>query len=75
MLPSFAGNVTPEGQELVVSLGAADLDLHVQTITWELGADAPAGLILDAAASALRWTPTEAQGPGVYSFGIVAKDS
>ena len=73
-LPSFGGNLANEEEEKVVLLAAFDADEPVQTITWKLGADAPEGLTLDSTVPALRWTPTEAQGPGVYSFGIEVTD-
>lgn len=35
---------------------------------------APAGARIDAASGRITWTPSEAQGPGRYSFGVVATD-
>ena len=74
-LPSFGGILAEEGQENVIPLVAFDSDEPAQTITWTLSADAPEGVTLDSSIPALRWTPTEAQGPGIYSFGIEAADS
>jgi hypothetical protein len=36
---------------------------------------APAGARIDAASGRVTWTPTETQGPGRYSFGVVATDN
>ena len=74
VLSSVGGILANEGQETVIPLVAFDADEPVQALAWALGADAPDGVTLDSSVPALRWTPTEAQGPGDYSFGIEVKD-
>ena len=73
-LPSFGGILAEEGEQNVIVLVAFDSDEPAQTITWTLGADAPSGVTLDSSVPALRWTPTETQGPGIYSFAVEAAD-
>ncbi len=44
-----------------------------RTITYSV-VGAPAGFTGDPAAGTAQWTPTEAQGPGTYTFVVVATD-
>jgi hypothetical protein len=34
----------------------------------------PVGAAIDALTGAFTWTPTEAQGPGVFTFDVVVSD-
>ena len=52
---------------------ATDHDLPAQTLTFSLSG-APAGATIGAASGVFTWTPTEAQGPGVYTFDVVVSD-
>jgi len=52
---------------------ASDPDLPPQTLTFSLGAGAPAGASITSG-GAFSWTPTEAQGPGVYNINITVSD-
>ncbi|GAA4451131.1 Ig-like domain-containing protein [Novipirellula rosea] len=36
---------------------------------------APAGATIDGSTGAFSWTPSEAQGPGVYEFNVIVSDS
>jgi hypothetical protein len=53
---------------------AADSDLG-QTLTFDLGADAPAGASIEPSSGVFAWTPTEAQGPGAYLLTIRVTDN
>ncbi len=41
-------------------------------LTYRLLSDAPIGAVIDASSGEFSWTPTEAQGPGEYSFTVMA---
>jgi hypothetical protein len=75
--------VTPAGQgtqsipELVaktIQFTATDPDLPANLITFSM-LNAPPGASIDPATGLFLWTPTEAQGPGVFTFQIVAADN
>ena len=53
---------------------ATDADLPPQTITYSLS-ESPAGVTIDELTGEIKWTPTEAEGPGVYDLTVVATDS
>src|SRR5262245_14524521 len=68
------GNQTvDELATLSLTVTATDSDIPAQTITFSLGAGAPAGAAITAA-GAFSWTPTEAQGPGVYTITVNGSD-
>jgi hypothetical protein len=52
---------------------ASDSDLPAQTLTFSLGSGAPSGASITSA-GAFTWTPSEAQGPGVYNINITVSD-
>ncbi len=52
---------------------ATDADDPAQNLTYSLGGTVPAGATISAA-GAFSWTPTEAQGPGVYTFDVIVTD-
>ncbi len=70
-IPPLAGD---EGTRLTFVARATDPD-EGQTLRYHLGADAPAGAVIDPDTGAFRWTPEEADGPGQFSFLIRATDS
>ena len=51
-----------------------DADLPANTLSFSLDAGAPAGATITPA-GAFSWTPTEAQGPGVYSITVRVTDN
>jgi hypothetical protein len=53
---------------------ATDADDPPQTLTFSL-VGAPAGASIGGSSGAFSWTPTEAQGPGVYAFQVRASDA
>ncbi|MBL9173130.1 MAG: putative Ig domain-containing protein, partial [Verrucomicrobiales bacterium] len=57
---------------LTLAVTASDPDLPVQGLTFAL-LGAPAGMVIDSTGH-LTWTPTEEQGPGVYTVGVRVSD-
>ena len=55
------------------NVAAADADLPANTLTYS-ATGLPAGATFDPAARTFSWTPTEAQGPGVYTFTVRVTD-
>ena len=53
---------------------ASDVDIPAQTLTYSLGANAPAGAAIDPDSGAFTWTPGEADGPGMYTFEVRVTD-
>lgn len=70
-LPELA---VDEGRPLSFTVVARDADPD-QTVTYQLGGDAPATAALDPVTGEFRWTPDEADGPAVHTFTILATDS
>src|SRR5204863_3165612 len=68
---------TNELAALTFTVTATDSDVPANTITWSLtlGTPAATGATIGAGTGAFSWTPTEAQGPGVYPVTIVAADN
>ncbi|MDJ0960174.1 MAG: Ig-like domain-containing protein [Acidimicrobiia bacterium] len=52
---------------------AVDVDIPIEPLTFSLSS-APAGASIDPATGAFTWTPTEAQGPGTYTFDVAVSD-
>jgi hypothetical protein len=73
-LSHIGDKVTDELVLLTFTAQATDPDAG-QTLTYTLDAGAPAGTAIDPASGAFTWTPTEAQGPGVYSVTVRATDN
>src|SRR5438552_2926582 len=61
---------------LAFTVTATDSDIPANTITWSLtlGTPAATGATIGSGTGAFSWTPTEAQGPGVYTVTIVATE-
>ena len=60
---------------LAFTVSATDSDLPVQTLTYSLDAGAPPGTSINPLTGAFTWTPTEAQGPGIYPITIRVTDN
>jgi hypothetical protein len=58
---------------LNVSVSATDPDLPPNPLTFSL-VSAPEGMAIDPASGAISWTPTEAQGPGVFEVTVRVTD-
>ena len=71
--PIGAKNVD-EGVLLSFTATVTDADLPPNTLTFSLDAGAPAGASIDPATGLFTWTPTEAQGPGVYPVTVRVAD-
>jgi hypothetical protein len=52
---------------------ATDSDVPVQTLTFSLNGH-PTGSAIDPSTGVFTWTPTEAQGPGTYTFDVRVGD-
>jgi hypothetical protein len=63
-----------EGATLALPIVADDRDIPAQHLTFSLGADAPAGLSLDAETGVLTWMPSEAQGPATNVVIVQVRD-
>ncbi len=63
----------PELVEFSFTATATDVDLPAQMLTFSL-IGAPDGAAIDAATGVFTWTPTEEQGPGVYTFTVMVCD-
>ncbi|MBP7031560.1 MAG: tandem-95 repeat protein, partial [Anaerolineaceae bacterium] len=59
--------------QLSFTATATDADLPANTLTFSL-VGAPTGASIDPATGAFTWTPTEAQGPGTYTFDVCVSD-
>jgi hypothetical protein len=64
-----------EGQAVVFQASATDADLPGQTLTWMLGADAPAGAVIEAATGRVTWETGEANGPSLTAFNVIVRDN
>ncbi|MFD2556281.1 putative Ig domain-containing protein [Sphingobacterium tabacisoli] len=68
------GNKTVDEETLLTFIvTATDSDLPANTLTYSL-IGAPTGASIDATTGVFTWTPTEAQGPGSYTFRIRVSD-
>ncbi len=73
VLDPIGAQAVDEGSALAFTATASDPDLPANTLTFSLDAGAPAGAAITAG-GAFDWTPTEAQGPGVYPITIRVAD-
>jgi Ca2+-binding RTX toxin-like protein len=63
-----------EGNTLTFTATATDPNVG-DTHTFSLQGPVPAGATIDPATGLFTWTPTEAQGPGTYTFDVVVTDN
>ena len=63
------------GSTFSLQLTATDPDLPPQKLTWNLGANQPQGLTLDANSGLLTWTPTQAQAPSTNVVTVNVTDN
>ena len=71
VLAAIGNQTVNEGSLLAFTASATDA--NNDPVTFSLGAGAPAGAAITSGGS-FTWTPTEAQGPGVYSITVIASD-
>jgi uncharacterized protein YqiB (DUF1249 family) len=68
------GNQTiTELTPLNVSASATDPDIPANPLTFSL-VSPPTGMTIDSNTGAIAWTPSEAQGPGVYTVAVAVTD-
>lgn len=71
---NLLGQTVTEGQALTLPIQASDPDAPPQSLRYFLAAGGPPGLTIDSATGQLDWTPTEPEGPGVYTVTVFATD-
>jgi VCBS repeat-containing protein len=74
VLAPIGAQLVSEGAELDIDVIAADVDLPADTLSFSLGAGAPAGAAIDAASGRLTWIPSEVQGPGEFDIAVRVTD-
>ena len=62
------------GVEWSVLVEGTDRDLPVQQLAYTLKAS-PAGMVINQGNGTIRWTPSRAQGPGIYPVTVTVADS
>ena len=60
--------------EFVFDVMARDANLPNDKLTFKLDAPVPIGMAIDPDSGRIRWTPTEAQGPGVFNVRVRVTD-
>ena len=71
----FIGDQSGDEDTLIsFDADASDADLPANTLTFSLDPGAPAGASINASTGVFTWTPTEAQGPGVYTLTVRVGD-
>lgn len=73
VLATIPAQTVSEGSLLTFTASATDADLPANTLTYSL-IDAPAGAAIVGGTGVFTWTPTEAQGPGSYTFSVRVSD-
>ena len=63
-----------EDFELPMALYASDPNQPALTLTYSLGADAPAGMTIDPQTGLLTWAGSSVQTPGTVSFTVTVED-
>lgn len=63
-----------EGMLLVVTNSATDADVPANGLTFSLGTNAPAGMVINATNGVVTWTPTSAQAPSTNLITVVVTD-
>ncbi|HEY5915353.1 MAG TPA: putative Ig domain-containing protein [Verrucomicrobiae bacterium] len=74
VLAPLPNRSVPEGSLLTFAAAASDADLPAQAMQFSLTPGSPAGANISSD-GVFSWTPTEAQGPGVYFIGVKVTDS
>ncbi len=74
VLGAIGNKTVDEGVQLEFTASATDVDLPANILTFSL-VGAPSGASIDPATGAFTWTPTEAQGPGEYTFIVRVTDN
>ncbi len=75
LLAAPGDKLVNELEPLAFTLSATDVDLPTDTLTYSIASGGEFGMVLDAGTGAFTWTPTEAQGPGVYTVTFQVTDA
>ena len=73
-LSPIADRIVDEGSLVSFSAAASDVDRPSQSLNYSLESAPVAGVKLDPTSGLFTWTPTEAQGPGTYTFTVKVSD-
>jgi hypothetical protein len=73
VLGSIGNKTVDELANLSFTATATDSDLPANSVSFSL-VGAPQGASIDPVSGAFSWTPTEAQGPGTFTFTVKATD-
>ena len=74
VLDAIGDQAVDELATLVFTATASDADVPANALTYSLDAGGPAGAAIDPATGVFTWTPTEAQGPAVYTVTVRVTD-
>jgi hypothetical protein len=74
-LAAIPDQTVNEGVLLTFTASATDPEQPLQTLTYSLGAGAPAGTAIDANTGVFTWTPAEVHGPGTNVITVVVTDN
>jgi hypothetical protein len=74
VLGAIGNQAVNEQTTLTFTATATDADLPANALVFSL-LDAPVGAAINATTGVFTWTPTEAQGPGSFTFAVVVTDS
>ncbi|MDY0124848.1 MAG: Ig-like domain-containing protein [Anaerolineaceae bacterium] len=73
VLGEIADQTVDEHETLEFTATASDGDDPEQELVFSLDG-APTGAVIDPETGEFSWTPTEAQGPGIYTFSVLVSD-
>ena len=74
-LPAIADQTIAEGSTLSFAVEAADSDTPPDLLSYRLLEGAPAGAAINPTTGVFTFTPTEAQGPGIYDITVEVSDN
>ena len=74
VLSPIGNKNTNEQTNLSFTASALDPDLPANTLRYSLAPGAPSGASISLSTGIFAWTPTEAQGPGIYTITITVSD-
>ena len=74
LIAPITNRTMDESTLLTAQVIGTDADLPAQTLTYALGPGAPAGATISSTGN-ISWTPSEANGPGVFTVPVIVTDS
>lgn len=75
VLSAIGAQSVTEGSLLSFAAQASDGDIPLNTLSYSLDPGAPTGAAINPTTGQFTWTPTEAQGPGVYTATVRVTDN